>query len=124
MHLIHALQEKYEITQDWTESLYSGITLNWDYEAGILDISIPGYVKEALHKFQQPTLSLPHQLPHQLNPPNYGSTAPQLAHQAPESPKLSPPEAITVQQVVGNFLYYARAVDTTILVAMNSISAE
>ena len=28
IHLIHALQEKYEITKDWTGSLYSGITLN------------------------------------------------------------------------------------------------
>ena len=45
MHLIHALQEKYEITQDWTGSLYSGITLNWGYKSGILDISMPGYLK-------------------------------------------------------------------------------
>ena len=45
LHLINALQEKYEITQYWTGSLYSGITLNWDYNTGILDISIPGYVK-------------------------------------------------------------------------------
>ena len=45
MHLIHALQEKYYITQDWTGSLYSGITLNWEYKEGILDISMSGYVK-------------------------------------------------------------------------------
>ena len=57
MRLIHALQEKYEITQDWTGSLYSGITLNWDYKADILDISMPKYVKEVLHKFQHPTPS-------------------------------------------------------------------
>ena len=36
MHLIHALQEKYDITQDWTGSLYSGITLDWYYKSGIL----------------------------------------------------------------------------------------
>ena len=62
--------------------------------------------------------------PHQCNTPNYGSTAPQLTHQAPGSPNLAPPEANTVQQVVGTFLYYARAVDPTILVALNSIAAE
>ena len=82
-HHINALQEAYEITQDWTGSLYSGITLNWYYKAGMLDISMPGYFKEALHKFQHPTLVQPYHSPHQCNPPNYGSTAPQMAHQAP-----------------------------------------
>ena len=74
--------------------------------------------------FQHPTPSQTQNSPHQWNPPNYGSTAPQLAHQAPESPKLSPPEANTVQQVVGTFLYYAYTVDPTMLVAVNSIAAE
>ena len=44
-HLINSFQEKYEITQDLTWSLYIGITLNWDYKAKIMDISMPGYVK-------------------------------------------------------------------------------
>ena len=65
MHLIHTLQEKYEITQYWTGSFYSGITLNWDYKAGILDISMPGYLKEALHKVHHPTPSQPQNPPHQ-----------------------------------------------------------
>ena len=84
---------------------------------------MPGYVKEELHKFQHPTPSRPQHSPHQWNPPNYGPTEPQLTHQAPESPKLAPPEANTVQQVVGTFLYYARAVDPTMLVAFNNIVA-
>ena len=50
---INETQEKYEITQDWTGSLYSGITLNWG--TNILDISMTGYVKEVLHKFHHPT---------------------------------------------------------------------
>ena len=83
MHLIHALQDKYEITQYWTRGLYSGITLNWDYKAGILDISMPVYVNEALHKFHHPTPSRPQHSPHQCNPPNYLSTSPQLAHKSP-----------------------------------------
>ena len=47
-----------------------------------------------------------------------------MVHQAPESPKLAPPEDKTVNQVVGTFLYYARTVDPTMLVALNSISVE
>ena len=59
-----------------------------------------------------------------MEPPNYSSTAPQLAHQAPELPKLAPPEANTVNQVVGIFIYYARAVDPKMLVALNIIATE
>ena len=89
--LINEIQEKYEITQDWTGSLYSGITLNWHYKTDILYISVTGYVKEVLHKFYHSTTLLPRHYPHQWNPPNYDSTAPQMAHQAPELPKLSYP---------------------------------
>ena len=35
-HLINTLQEKYQVTQDWTGSLYSGITLIWDHRESIL----------------------------------------------------------------------------------------
>ena len=85
---------------------------------------MPGYVKETLHKFQHPTLSRPQHSPYQRNPPNYGSTSPNLAPKAPESPKKAPPEVKTVQQVVVMFLYYARAVDPTMLLALNSIASE
>ena len=83
-----------------------------------------GYVKEAIHKFQHPTPSRPQQYPHQCNPPNYGFTEPKLAHKYPESAKLAPPEDNKVKQVVGNFLYYARAVDPPMLVDLNSIASE
>ena len=53
--LISALQEKYEVTQDWTGGRYCGIKLKWDYKTRQLDISMPGYVKATLHKFQHPT---------------------------------------------------------------------
>ena len=64
-YLINSLQQKYEVTQDWTGSIYSGIALNWDDKARILEISMSGYVKEALHKFQlPPPVQLKHS-PHQ-----------------------------------------------------------
>ena len=40
------------------------------------------------------------------------------------SPKVSAEEKKYIQQVVGSFLYYARAVDMTILHALNLIAAE
>ena len=52
-----------------------------------------GYVKENLHKFNDPHSVLSQHSPYQCNPPKYGSTAPQMERQAPELPKLSAPES-------------------------------
>ena len=45
-HLISCLkQSKYKLTEDLTGNLYCGISLNWNYKAGYVDISMPGYIK-------------------------------------------------------------------------------
>ena len=85
---------------------------------------MPGYVKDALHKFQHPTPTIPQHSPHQWMAPKYGSTAPQMAHPEDESPVLINWEENTVQQFVRAFLYYSRAVDPTILIALNKIAAQ
>ena len=91
-HLISALQEKYEVTQDWTGGLYCGITLKWDYKKIQLEISMPGYVKDALQKFQHHTPTRPQHSPHQWTAPQYGYTAPQLEHPKDDSPELNTEE--------------------------------
>jgi len=47
-HLIAALRKHYEVEEDWKGSLYCGITLNWNYAQGHVDISMPGYVDKLL----------------------------------------------------------------------------
>jgi hypothetical protein len=51
-HLRDALLRTYELTTDWTETVYSGMTLKWDYKSRTCDISMPGYVSNVLSKFQ------------------------------------------------------------------------
>jgi hypothetical protein len=51
-HLRNALLRTYELTADWTATVYSGITLKWDYKHKTCDISMPGYVSNVLSKFQ------------------------------------------------------------------------
>ena len=41
-----------------------------------------------------------------------------------DSPPVSKEEKVYIQQVVGSFLYYARAIDMTILHALSAIAAE
>jgi hypothetical protein len=52
LHLRNALLRHYEITTDWDETVYSGITLDWDYNKRTCDISMPGYIFNVLNKFQ------------------------------------------------------------------------
>jgi len=51
-HLIQCLKEKYKLTEEWTGNLYCGITLEWNYDARTLDISMPGYIKKQLLKYK------------------------------------------------------------------------
>jgi hypothetical protein len=41
-HLIHALEQHYTVSKDWTGALYYGITLHWDYLHRHVDLSMPG----------------------------------------------------------------------------------
>jgi hypothetical protein len=51
-HLISCLkQETYKLTEDWARDLYCGISLQWDYVRRRLDISMPGYIKKQLLKY-------------------------------------------------------------------------
>jgi hypothetical protein len=50
-HLWNALLRTYELTTDWTATVYSGMTLKWDYKSRTCDISMPGYVSNVLSKF-------------------------------------------------------------------------
>jgi hypothetical protein len=54
-HLIAALEDHYEFSKDWEGKLYyAEITLKWDYHARTCDLSMPGYLKAAIHRFQHP----------------------------------------------------------------------
>jgi hypothetical protein len=121
-HLVKALADLYTISTDWKGELYCGLTIKWDYVQRHVDISMPGYVQAALHKFQHPLPTKPEDSPHAWNPPNYGAKI-QYAPDA-DTTKLLPPDRITrIQRIIGTLLYYSLAVDPTMLVALGSIAA-
>ena len=52
LHLLSILESKYPaVATDWKGKLYCGITLEWKYDKGYVDISMPGYIKRLLAKF-------------------------------------------------------------------------
>jgi hypothetical protein len=47
------LHHDYEaVSIDWAATLYYGITCQWDYSNHTYDMSMPGYLKAMLEKFQ------------------------------------------------------------------------
>ena len=43
-HLIAILDKDYKMTIDWSGKTYCGLTLDWNYAKGYVDLSLPGYV--------------------------------------------------------------------------------
>jgi hypothetical protein len=70
-HLINTLETDYTVPKDWTDGLYYGITLKWDYENKHVDLSMPGYIKDALHTYQHPMTNRPKYAPHNWTVPAF-----------------------------------------------------
>jgi hypothetical protein len=121
-HLPNALLRTYELTTDWTATVYSGMNLKWDYKNRTCNISMPGYVSNVLSKFQHDAPKHPHHTPSRYVTPVYGANT-QYATKD-ETPPLTAQQCLTIQKVTGSVLYYARAVDTTVLMPLNDIATE
>ena len=121
-HLLDTLRKDYTITTDWTGTNYIGFTLNWDYINHHVTLSMPNFVKKALHRLMHEAPSRPVHSPSQHTPPIYGKKV-QFVEPDKNLPMLSPPELKRIQQAVGIFLYYARAQDMTMAVAINDLAA-
>ena len=121
-HLLQTLCNKYPISVDWTGQLYCGISITWNYAKRYIDISMPGYVNSALHKFSHPQPTLPDNAPHTCTQPTYGAKI-QYA-EAPSSAKPLPQPAVTcIQKFIGTLIYYSITVDSTMLVYIGTIAS-
>ena len=86
---------------------------------------MPGYVDKVLLKFQHPTPSKPQQTPYHVPASRpFRSSTRQYAPSPDTSPSLNATGVTRVQSIIGSLLYYARALDCTILPALNTISSQ
>ena len=124
-HLLNVLQAEYELHLDWKGSFMLGMKLDWCYKTNKrhVDISMPDYINAALTKFQHPKPPSPQHQPYPHTPPTYGARV-QYTPPADTSPILSTADKTRIQQIVGVFLYYARAVDPTMLPALNELGSQ
>jgi hypothetical protein len=83
---------------------------------------MPGYVSNVLSKFQHDSLKHPQHTPSQYVSPVFGAKT-QYAIMD-ETPQLTVQQCFTIQKVTGYVLYYAIAVDPTVLMPLNDIATE
>jgi hypothetical protein len=121
-HLLNSLRELYKITTDFSPTLkYVGITLRRNRRKRYIDMSIPGYVKKAMQRFQRTHLKGADS-PIIYVPPNYSKHQQEAPLEEPSIP-LTAAETLELQAIVGVFLFYSRAVDPTMLTAINKIAS-
>jgi hypothetical protein len=117
------IKKNYNISSDWNGSACCGLALEWDYKNRTVDLSIPGYIKAALHKYQHAVPTRPEHAPHTWNPPIYGAKT-QYVEDETTSPALSDKDVNKLQQLTGTLLYYSRAVDPTLILPINVLASE
>jgi hypothetical protein len=84
---------------------------------------MPGYITRALNRFLHAASKHPELSLHPWECPNYGNKT-QLTPILDTSPPISSADKLRLQEVVGTLLYYARALDVTILTAISELSTE
>ena len=114
-HLMATLRQLYEVKEDWAGTRYCGLDLDWNYDKRTCDISMPGYIARALLRFLHRWNRKQQDSPHAWTAPKYGAKI-QYADTPDDAPCLDVANVKLVQQVLGTLLYYARAVDSTMLV--------
>ena len=120
-HLIATLKKHYDITIDWDGKTFCGIHLKWDYENRNVELSMPKYVNKALKRFHHPDPHSPEHSPHHWNAPLYGQKV-QYAKILEDNKALTPKQRKLLQEFVGTFLFYARAIDNTMLEPIGTIA--
>ena len=122
-HLIQCLRNHYqEVDIDWDGKRFCGVHLEWDYDKRTCSLSMPDYVTTALHKFQHPKPNKAQDSPYPANAKQYGVKV-QLTDPVDTTARLPKHEIKRIQQIIGTFLFYGRAVDPTLLTALSELSS-
>jgi hypothetical protein len=121
-HLIKTLKADYKIDKDWEGTRYLGLAIDWDYQKREVNLTMPGYIDKALARFNHEAPKKPQHQPHEHNIPIFGATI-QYAKQKDTTKHLPKEDKKFIQQILGTLLYYGRAVDSIILVALSTIAS-
>ena len=109
--------------KEWEGKKYAGITFDWDYEKRRVHVSMPGYVDHSLICFKHGTPRRAQDQPYQHIVPTYGARQ-HFSIDSDGTAVIDKNSKKFVQQFTGTFLYYAIAVDSTMLMSLSTIASE
>ncbi len=114
---LHGILKKfYGVQYNMAGNKFAGMDIEWNYAARRCRISMPGYISMLLLKFKHPHLVKPRLSPYKC--------LPIAITPDPDSLELlDASHKHRVQEIVGSLLYYTRAVDNKLLIALSAIAA-
>ena len=83
---------------------------------------MPGYIAKALARFEHPQPNRAQHSPYKCNTPQYGAKT-QLTEHPDTTHPLHAKDTKRLQEIIGTLLYYGRAVDSTMLVALGTLAS-
>jgi hypothetical protein len=121
-HLLAVLQWYHQVQTNMAGNKIAGLNVQWDFPSKQVRIDMKSYINDLLLNLNWPMHKKTQLLPFTATPIAYG----QKKQCTPDKDTLAPlfPDHIKrVQKIIGSPLYYARAVYSKLLVALNAISA-
>ena len=123
VHLIETLQKLYEIKVDWSGQKYLGFNIKFSEDRKHVFLDMPEAMPKVHQRFHA---RIPQNRgaasPAVYTPPAYGKHS-QMT-EIDESAPATQAEVKELQEIVGCIMFYARAVDGTMLPAVNHIASE
>ena len=121
-HLQAILRKCCKVSTDWSSQKHVGLTVDWDYSNKLVHHSMPGYIKATLTRFQHLPLSKTIRSTVSHTPPNFGSKN-QYPMLADTACPVNQHDKKFIEKVTGTSLYYAFAINNTMLTALSAIVA-
>jgi hypothetical protein len=101
----------------------ASIAIQWNYAGKPCHLSMPGYIDNLLLKLKHPCPCKPRLSPYTCLPISYG-TKTQFSPDDDISALLDDARKHCIQEIIRSLLYYARAVDNKLLIALSAIAAK
>ena len=120
-HFIETLNKLYVIKVDMEASKYLGFHIKFDDDNSSVTFSMPNYIPKVLARFFPNQIVKGAKSPALYVPPTYGK-GDQISDQD-NSPTLNKAGVKRLQEIVGSMLFYARAIDCTMLTAVNHLAS-
>jgi hypothetical protein len=120
-HLIQTVQKYYTCYFQKEGERYYRLTIKCDYTGQKVHLSIQSYIENALKHFQHPPPIIPQDQLHPHISKTYGAKV-QHANLPDNSPPPDKAGKKFIEEVMGVFLYLAKAVDLTMLTMLSALA--